>query len=124
MKFFTSAWMALIVLLGLVGLRYEDPFLVETARLKSFDFYQQQKEPKLVDNVVLYDIGEDHLKEHGQWPWPRDKIAGLITKLYEEGAGLVVLNFVFPESDRMGKDLVLAKTMADTPVILLSLIHI
>ena len=118
MKWVTSSWMALIVLLGLVGLRYEDPFLVETARLKSFDFYQQQKEPKLVDNVVLYDIGEDHLKEHGQWPWPRDKIAGLITKLYEEGAGLVVLNFVFPESDRMGKDLVLAKTMTDTPVIL------
>ena len=118
MKWLTSSWAALIILLGLVGLRYEDPFLIETARLKTFDYYQQLQTPQLVDNIVLYDIGEDHLKEHGQWPWPRDKIAGLVKDLYEAGAGLVVLNFVFPEKDRMGKDWALALAMENIPVVL------
>ena len=118
MKWVTSSWMALIVLLGLVGLRYEDPFLIETARLKTFDYYQKLQTPHLVDNLVLIDLGEEHMKEFGQWPWPRDRIAKIITHLYNEGAGLVVLNFVFPEKDRMGKDWALALAMENVPTIL------
>ena len=118
MKWVTSSWAVLIVLLGLVGLRYEDPFLIETARLKTFDYYQKLQTPQLVDNVVLIDLGEDHMKEYGQWPWPRDVMAKIIKDLYDKGAGLVVLNFVFPEADRMGKDWALAHTMESVPTIL------
>ena len=54
-KILTSSWVVLLVLLMLVGLRYEDPFLVETARLKGFDYYQKLQTPQLVDNLVLID---------------------------------------------------------------------
>ena len=118
MRWLTSSWMALLVLLLLVGLRYEDPFLVETARLKTFDFYQKLQTPQLVNNLVLIDLGEDHMKEYGQWPWPRDVIADIITDLYDNGASLVVLNFVFPEKDRMGKDWALAFAMENVPTVL------
>ena len=43
MKFFTSWKIVLLVLIGLIALRIQDGWLVEIARLKTFDYYQVQK---------------------------------------------------------------------------------
>ena len=103
-KWLTSAWMVLITLLILTSIRYWDPTPVQRLRLLNFDGYQALLDKTTSDKIVLYDIGEKELKEHGQWPWKRTVIAQLVADLYNAGAGLVVLNILFAEEDRLGGD--------------------
>ena len=117
-KFLTSAWMVVITLLILTTVRWWDPTPVQRLRLLNFDGYQTLIEKKTAQRTVLYDIGEEQLKENGQWPWPRDKIAQLVADLYNGGASLVVLNMMFPEEDRMGGDPALISVMEQVPIVL------
>ena len=52
------------------------------------------------DKVVILDIDEKSLGELGRWPWSRDKMATLVTKLFDK-YGIVILGFdvVFAEPD-------------------------
>ncbi len=52
------------------------------------------------NNVVIIDIDNKSLKEIGQWPWSRNKIAILLDKLTQAGAGIIGLDMVFSEEDR------------------------
>ena len=72
-KWLTSSWMVLIILLILTTVRWWDPTPVQRLRLLNFDGYQTLIEKKTAERTVLYDIGEEQLKENGQWPWPRDR---------------------------------------------------
>ncbi|MGB0748890.1 MAG: CHASE2 domain-containing protein [Magnetospiraceae bacterium] len=92
---------AFLMLVGFVWLRLADPFPVEFARLKVFDFYQQFK-PREVSQrpVVIVDIDEKSLGEIGQWPWPRNILADLVIRLGELGVVVVGFDMVFPEPDR------------------------
>ena len=67
-----------------------------------FDTYQRTY-PRQVDRfpVALVDIDEASLKELGQWPWPRTRIAALIQAVADSGALAVGLDFIMPETDRM-----------------------
>ena len=117
-KWLTSAWMVLFILILLTALRWFDPTPIQRLRLLNFDGYQTLIEKKTAQRTVLYDIGEEQLKENGQWPWPRDKIAQLVADLYNDGASLVVLNMMFPEEDRMGGDPALISVMEQVPIVL------
>ena len=117
-KWLTSSWMVLLILVLLTTLRWYDPTPVQRLRLLNFDGYQTLIEKKTAQRTVLYDIGEEQLKENGQWPWPRDKIAQLVADLYNGGASLVVLNMMFPEEDRMGGDSALISVMEQVPIVL------
>ena len=117
-KWLTSSWMVLLILVLLTTLRWFDPTPVQRLRLLNFDGYQTLLEKKTAQRTVLYDIGEEQLKENGQWPWPRDKIAQLVADLYNGGATLVVLNMMFPEEDRMGGDPALISVMEQVPIVL------
>jgi len=64
MKLWTSAWMVLITLLILTTVRWWDPTPVQRLRLLNFDGYQALLEKTTSDKIVLYDIGEEFLKEH------------------------------------------------------------
>ena len=106
MKLWTSSWMVLITLLILTAVRYWDPTPVQRLRLLNFDGYQALLEKTTSEQIVLYDIGEEFLKEHGQWPPKRTVLAQLTADLYNAGAGLVVFNILFAEEDRLGGDAV------------------
>jgi CHASE2 domain-containing sensor protein len=71
-------------------------------------------------DVVIVDIDERSLANHGQWPWPRDLIARLIDRLREARAAVVALDIVFPEPQRGDEraDAVLAETLRAGGVIL------
>ena len=116
-KILTSAWMVLITLLILTSIRYWDPTPVQRLRLLNFDGYQALLDKTTSDKIVLYDIGEKELKEHGQWPWKRTVIAQLVADLYNAGAGLVVLNILFAEEDRLGGDGDLVSVLQQVPVV-------
>ncbi len=59
--------------------------------------------------IVIVDIDEKSLKEQGRWPWPRNKIAELITKTQAAGATVIALDMGFPEPEPNIAALVLAK---------------
>ncbi|MBU0993367.1 MAG: adenylate/guanylate cyclase domain-containing protein [Proteobacteria bacterium] len=50
--------------------------------------------------VVIVDIDEKSLKEFGQWPWPRDIVALLVTSIHESGVKVLGFDIVFAEKDR------------------------
>jgi adenylate cyclase len=49
---------------------------------------------------VIVDIDEKSLRQYGQWPWPRYRIATLLDKLGELGALSIGLDILFAEDDR------------------------
>jgi adenylate cyclase len=87
----------------------------------------QRVYPRQIDRlpVVIVDIDEASLKDLGQWPWPRTRIATLIQAAIESGALAVGLDFIMPEPDRMSPnefvkerpdlDANLRATLADLP---------
>lgn len=50
--------------------------------------------------VAIVDIDEASLGKIGQWPWPRTKLATIITKLSDAGALAIGFDMVFSEPDR------------------------
>src|SRR5262245_19671309 len=93
--------LSLLLLIGLVAIRYWDPAPVEELRLRGFDFYQNLNptDAKLRP-VVIVDIDEPSLKEYGQWPWPRTIVADLVNKLTDLGVVAIGFDVVFAEPDR------------------------
>ena len=50
--------------------------------------------------IVIVDVDERSLSAIGQWPWRRDVVGALITRLRDLGASIVALDIIFAESDR------------------------
>ncbi|MEO8368197.1 MAG: CHASE2 domain-containing protein [Candidatus Solibacter sp.] len=78
--------------------------------------------------IVLVEIDEPSLAQVGRWPWPRDVLARLVSRLLDRGAATVVLNMVLHEEDRgtpsvqglpgAANDEVLAGALSGKPVVL------
>ncbi|MEC7568151.1 MAG: adenylate/guanylate cyclase domain-containing protein [Bacteroidota bacterium] len=118
MKYITNWTVAFITLFLLVFLRMQDNGLVETARLKSFDYLQSTDSITQSQGIVVVEIDEAAIEANGQWPWSRDKIADLIWKLREQGAGIIILPILFAEEDRAGQDMALAQALVENGVII------
>ena len=94
--------LGLAVLIGAVALRYIDPPIIESLRLKTFDAYNRIKPrvPAEPSPVVIVDFDEKSLKELGQWPWPRTIVGDLIAAARDYGMAVVGFDVVFQEPDR------------------------
>ncbi|HEY0222885.1 MAG TPA: CHASE2 domain-containing protein, partial [Pseudolabrys sp.] len=94
------------LLLLLAGLRAADPPPLEELRVRVFDLYQVIQ-PRIAESrpVMIADIDEKSLKALGQWPWPRTRVADLISRLTEMGALVVGFDIVFAEADRLSPNL-------------------
>ncbi|WP_375460400.1 CHASE2 domain-containing protein [uncultured Enterovirga sp.] len=92
----------------LIAVRIWDPPPVEALRLRTFDAYQALKPrvPLAQQPVLIVDIDEASLREIGQWPWPRTRVAELVTRLTRMGAIVVAFDIVFAEPDRLSPALV------------------
>jgi CHASE2 domain-containing sensor protein len=65
-------------------------------------------------DVVIVDVDERSLSSVGQWPWRRDLVGNLVTKIRDLGASAIALDIVFAESDRYsGSGAVTDEAMAD-----------
>ena len=109
---------SLLIIIALCGIRFYDVWILDVLRLKALDSHQRQQQTEIAENVVTVEINNETLKEYGQWPWPRDEFANLISGLYEKKAGLVVLPILFAESDRFGKDDYFTEFLLTTPTII------
>jgi adenylate cyclase len=55
---------------------------------------------KTTGSVLIVDIDEKSLREIGQWPWPRNIVAGLIRRILDGNPGVIGMDIVFAEPDR------------------------
>jgi adenylate cyclase len=101
----TSNWTRLIPLLLLLlalAIRTYEPALVTQLRLAIFDQYQSIKPRGFTPLPVrIVDIDEESLKRLGQWPWPRDMLAQMVSRAAQAGAAAVVLDVLLAEPDRL-----------------------
>jgi HD-GYP domain-containing protein (c-di-GMP phosphodiesterase class II) len=51
-------------------------------------------------DIVIVDIDDRSLTTIGQWPWRRDEVGQLISRLRDLGASIVALDIIFAEPDR------------------------
>ena len=92
----------LFLLALLAALRIADPHVVEELRLRTFDAYQTlDPRVKTARPVLIVDIDEASLARYGQWPWPRTRVADLVTALTKMGAIVIAFDVMFPEPDRL-----------------------
>src|SRR5438876_7414017 len=96
----------LALLIGLAALRIADPAPVEELRVRTFDTFQRiDPRVKTARPVTIVDIDERSLASKlGQWPWPRTRIADLITHLTRLGAVVIAFDVIFSEPDRLNPD--------------------
>lgn len=79
------------------------------------------------DRVVIVDIDEASLREpeqggEGRWPWPRDRLALLIERLFQDhGAAVIGLDIIL--SGRHEQDARLAQAMSLGPVVVGDAFH-
>ena len=92
----------LVLLVSLAALRIADPYLIEELRLRTFDAFQVlDPRVKTARPVTIVDIDEASLAKYGQWPWPRTRVADLVTALKRMGAIVVAFDVMFAEPDRL-----------------------
>ncbi|MCR6672929.1 CHASE2 domain-containing protein [Devosia ginsengisoli] len=91
------------VVIALILLRAADPYAVRVARETTFDAFQQiRPRPAPVDLPVrIIDIDEASLAAIGQWPWSRNDMATIASRLTELGAAAIAFDILFSEPDRL-----------------------
>lgn len=118
MKYLTSIWTTLLLVAMVIGVRIQDPQLVEEFRLSVFDQYIKSLPVEHSNDIVLVNIGEKSLEKYGQYPWPRQNYAQMISDLRNANAGMIGFTIMFPEPDRFGGDEVFASWVKDNGIIL------
>lgn len=67
----------------------------------AYDIRLRLTMPNTIDQrIVIIDIDEQSLAQEGRWPWPRNKVAELTNKLFEDyRVGVLAFDVVFSEPD-------------------------
>ncbi len=75
--------------------------LLERIEAYLYDARVRLTMPNTVDDrITIVDIDEASLAAEGQWPWPRDKLATLVDRLFDQyGARLVAFDVSYPEPE-------------------------
>lgn len=75
------------------------------------DLHLRDEQPR--DNrVLIVDVDEQSLAAEGQWPWPRDKVAQLVDRLFAHGVAVIGFDVVFAEAEANDAERVLARLTA------------
>src|SRR5664279_3640001 len=104
-KFGYARLICLVLLIGLAAMRIADPPPIEELRVRTFDTFQRiDPRVKTERPVTIVDIDEKSLAKLGQWPWPRTRIADLVSNLTKLGAVVIAFDVIFSEPDRLNPD--------------------
>ena len=117
-KILTHWTLAFLTLAALMLWGLKDPFVKETARLKSFDLIQKYDTVTKSEDVIIVEIDEKSIEKYGQWPWKRTVLADVIWRLREAGPGIIVLPILFSEEDRLGGDMDLAQALVQNGIVI------
>lgn len=100
-----------LLLVLTASIRIIDPYPVQAVRLFYFDYLQRLNPRTYADLPVrVVDIDEASLASLGQWPWPRDQIGDLVTRLVDDyGVAAVAFDVLFSEPDRLSPSRVITR---------------
>ncbi|WP_316188911.1 MULTISPECIES: adenylate/guanylate cyclase domain-containing protein [unclassified Bradyrhizobium] len=107
-RFGYARLVCLVLLTGCAALRLADPAPVQEVRVRTFDNFQALRpRVKTIRPVTIVDIDEASLASPklGQWPWPRTRLAEIVTDLTRLGAVVIAFDAVFAEPDRLNPDI-------------------
>ena len=105
----TPVLLSVVVFLMAATAMLVEPSSLTSLRNTVFDSYQRLRpRPYEPSPVRVADIDDQSLAEVGQWPWPRTRLAELVTRLREAGAVAIAADIVFAEPDRTSPEIVLA----------------
>ena len=118
LKYLTKWWTVLITIGAFGALQISNPDIIQSFKYSYYDYLQSTQETIQSNDIVLVNIDEKAIAEEGQYPWPRDIVAKYLNKAPADA--LNVLNIIYSEQDRFGKDNDLAEAMANKAVVLSS----
>jgi len=104
--FFVTIFLLLFFLI--LYIKYPTIFLQFENKINDI-YFITRGEKKADKSIVIVDIDEKSLKELGQWPWSRNKIAKIITNITNAGAGIIGLDILFAEPDNSSPKTILSK---------------
>lgn len=91
----------LFMTLLIAGIALAHPTFLESLQFKVYDFFSRSHpQEKRSDVPVVVTLDEKTIREFGQWPWPRYRIALLAEKIKRLGPASIALDIMFPEPDR------------------------
>jgi adenylate cyclase len=98
----------LLLLAGILGQLTQVAFFPQL-RHAAFDTLARlsPREPRPLP-VYVVDVDEASLARLGQWPWPRTRLAELVSRLTEQGAAAIALDILLAEPDQRSPRHVLA----------------
>ena len=117
-KLLLSPWTALITLSLILGLRVNDPALVESVRLRYFDTLITNRAVTVSEQIHVVNIDDRAIAQRGQFPFPRNQYADIIRQLEDRNAGVIVFNIFMPDVDRFGQDSALTRQLKESLVVL------
>lgn len=89
----------------MIALLLPDPGPLPQMRFSAFDAYQTYfPRARTSMPAVIVAIDEASLARVGQWPWPRDIMAKLITLIAEREPAAIGMVMLFPEPDRVSPE--------------------
>ena len=112
-------WLGMAVSLAFTcALLMPDPGPMPAMRFLAFDTYQTKfpRERKSADAVIVA-IDEKSLARVGQWPWPRDVVAKLVTKIAARNPAAIGIDILFTEPDRLSPDRLAAEFRTRDPLV-------
>jgi adenylate cyclase len=118
LKYLTKWWTVLITIGAFGALQISNPDIIQSFKYSYYDYLQSTQETIQSNDIVLVNIDEKAIAEEGQYPWPRDIVAKYLNEAPADA--LNVLNIIYSEQDRFGKDNDLAEAMANKAVVLSS----
>jgi adenylate cyclase len=90
-------WVTGVTLLVSILLLWR-PTFTEFMELKLYDLKFRVRGPQPASQeVVILGIDDDSLKSVGRWPWSRDDMARLVSRVQEAGPRVIVLDIIFAE---------------------------
>jgi adenylate cyclase len=103
----------LLVTAFLAGICLYPPPFVSFLDMKAYDSLLRISAHRApTGEVVVADLDEASLARYGQWPWPRYRVAALLSRIRSAGATAVGIDVLFAEPDRTSLSL-LTKEIRD-----------
>ena len=87
------------------------PFLRHVDNLVRDSFYHFTPASSSPSNVALVLIDDASLHQIGRWPWPRARIADLVSRLHDSGTKVIGLDILFAEPQSAAEDGALASAL-------------
>jgi len=104
-----------LITLCVVFVHVARPELLIHFEHKVYDVLLSQTEQRSPGSVpALIAIDDKSLNQLGQWPWPRNILARLLTRLHEAGAEMVTLDLILSTRDRTSPILILETLLLDS----------